>query len=102
MFFSPGKTACTWPLIVIWDSLVHPAASSAFSDGWQDLHDNFKMDWEFDRAENGNIAVMGEIDLAKSNDFVVAIGFGDSLHAATAVLNQSLAQPFDSTEAQVH
>jgi glucoamylase len=67
-----------------------------FSDGWQDLHDNFKMDWEFDRAENGNIAVMGEIDLAKSNDFVVAIGFGDSLHAATAVLNQSLAQPFDS------
>lgn len=66
------------------------------SDGWQDLHDNLKMDWEFDRAENGNIAVMGEIDLGKSNDFVVAIGFGDSQHAATAVLNQALAQPFDA------
>ena len=24
------------------------------SDGWQDLHRNFKMDWEFDRAEHGN------------------------------------------------
>ncbi len=66
------------------------------SDGWQDLHDNFKMDWEFDRAENGNIAVMGEIDLSQKNDFVVAIAFGDSSHAATAVLNQSLSQGFES------
>ncbi|HMC28942.1 MAG TPA: glucoamylase, partial [Verrucomicrobiae bacterium] len=33
------------------------------SDGWQDLIDNFKMDWEFPRAENGNIALTGEIDL---------------------------------------
>lgn len=66
------------------------------SDGWQDIHDNFKMDWEFDRAENGNIAVMGQIDLSQSDDFVLAIAFGDSLHAATAVLNQSLSQSFDS------
>src|SRR2546423_6572703 len=26
------------------------------SDGWQDLIDNFKMDWEFRSAQNGNIA----------------------------------------------
>jgi glucoamylase len=66
-----------------------------FSDGWQDLHDNFQMDWEFDRAENGNVAVMGEIDLAAGNEFTLGIAFGDSQHAATAVLNQSLAVPFD-------
>ena len=28
-----------------------------FSDGWQDLMDNFKMDWEFEQAEDGNIAL---------------------------------------------
>ena len=34
-----------------------------FSDGWQDLMDNFKMDWEFTAAEEGNIALTGEVDL---------------------------------------
>ena len=33
------------------------------SDGWQDLKQNFKMDWEFGSATNGNVAMMGEIDL---------------------------------------
>ena len=33
------------------------------SDGWQDLMQNFTMDWEFGSATNGNVAVMGEIDL---------------------------------------
>ncbi|HEY6308422.1 MAG TPA: glycoside hydrolase family 15 protein [Candidatus Angelobacter sp.] len=71
-----------------------------FSDGWQDLHDNFKMDWEFDRAENGNVAVMGEIDLSAGNEFVIGMGFGDSLHAATAALTQSLAVPFERQRAR--
>ncbi|HKD15453.1 MAG TPA: glycoside hydrolase family 15 protein [Candidatus Angelobacter sp.] len=63
------------------------------SDGWQDLNDNFKMDWEFDRAENGNVAVMGEID-GGDGEFTLALAFGDSQHAATAILTQSLAIPF--------
>ena len=29
------------------------------SDGWQDLSRNFQMTWEYDRAENGNIALTG-------------------------------------------
>ena len=33
------------------------------SDGWQDVMQNFTMDWEFGSATNGNVAVMGEIDL---------------------------------------
>ncbi|HEX5432760.1 MAG TPA: glycoside hydrolase family 15 protein [Candidatus Angelobacter sp.] len=65
-----------------------------FSDGWQDLNDNYKLDWEYDRAENGNVAVIGEIDLSQGNEFTVAIAFGDSLHAATAVLKQSQTVPF--------
>ncbi len=47
------------------------------SDGWQDLSQHFQMDWEYDRAENGNIAFTGEIDLAAcKGEFVLALGFG--------------------------
>jgi glucoamylase len=66
-----------------------------FSDGWQDLHDNFKMDWQFDNAEDGNVALTGEIDLTQGTQFTVALAFGDSRHAASAILTQSLAIPFD-------
>ena len=30
---------------------------------------NFKMDWEFESAENGNIALTGEINLPHSGEF---------------------------------
>jgi glucoamylase len=66
-----------------------------FSDGWQDLHDNFKMDWEFDRAENGNVAVMAEIDLSESNEFTLSLAFGDSRHNAATKLLQSQSVPFE-------
>lgn len=47
------------------------------SDGWQDLSQHFEMKWEYDRAENGNIAFTAEIDLTASNgEFVLALGFG--------------------------
>jgi len=47
------------------------------SDGWQDLSEHFEMQWEYPRAENGNIAFTGEIDLAASSgEFVLALGFG--------------------------
>ena len=42
------------------------------SDGWQDLMNHKRMKWEFARAENGNVALTGEIDLeASAGDFVV-------------------------------
>ncbi len=47
------------------------------SDGWQDLSQHFQMEWTYRRAENGNIAITGEIDLAAcQGEFVVALGFG--------------------------
>jgi len=47
------------------------------SDGWQDLSAHFQMEWEYTRAENGNIAFTGEIDLAACNgEFLLALGFG--------------------------
>ncbi len=47
------------------------------SDGWQDLSEHFQMEWEYTRAENGNVAFTGEIDLAAcGGEFVLALGFG--------------------------
>ncbi|HEX4309579.1 MAG TPA: glycoside hydrolase family 15 protein [Acidobacteriaceae bacterium] len=65
------------------------------SDGWQDLKQNFKMDWEFGSALNGNIAIMGEIPPAQLRDFTLAIGFGEGHHAALAATMGSLSVPFE-------
>jgi len=64
------------------------------SDGWQDLMDNFTMDWEWERAEDGNIALTGQIDLSKDLEFVVAVAFGRNAQSASIRLLQSLATPF--------
>ncbi|HTX75043.1 MAG TPA: glycoside hydrolase family 15 protein [Terracidiphilus sp.] len=72
------------------------------SDGWRDLKDNFKMDWEFGSALNGNIALMGELDLKcganeggeGARQFTVAIGVGDTLHTAMQKTVSSLTMPY--------
>jgi glucoamylase len=66
------------------------------SDGWQDLMHNFRMDWEFRAAENGNIALTGEIDLPGSGEFTIAVALGRTYQSAATKLFQSLAEPFQS------
>ena len=66
------------------------------SDGWQDLRDNFKMDWEFERAIGGNIALTGEIDLSTGLEFTLGVALGHSLQSASTQLLQALATPFSS------
>jgi glucoamylase len=65
------------------------------SDGWQDLKHNFKMDWEFGSALDGNIAIMGEVPQSRLRDFTIGIGFGEGHHSALASTLGSLAVPFD-------
>jgi glucoamylase len=48
------------------------------SDGWKDLSQHFEMTWEYERAENGNVALTGEIDLAACDgEFILALAFGE-------------------------
>ncbi len=65
------------------------------SDGWQDLMDNFRMDWEFPAAKEGNIALTGEIGLQDGDEFAIAIALGGSCQSTVAKLMQSLAISFD-------
>jgi len=64
------------------------------SDGWTDLHDDLHMDWEFDQALDGNIALTGELELGGQREFTLGLAFGESFHNATCTLLQALGIPF--------
>ncbi len=69
------------------------------SDGWRDLVDNFRMDWEFGSATGGNIALMGELDLSGVGtdgalEFTLAFGIGQGHHTAAQKTMSSLATPY--------
>ena len=69
------------------------------NDGWTDLSHNLKMDWEYDCALDGNIALTAQIDLSRGTEFTLGLGFGHTQHNATSVLAQSLAVPFEKIKA---
>jgi glucoamylase len=72
-----------------------------FSDGWQDLSNNFQMTWDYTRAENGNIALTGEIDLGTCNgEFVLALGFGGIWTEAGQQVRSSLVEPYEELRKQ--
>ena len=65
------------------------------SDGWQDLSVHFQMQWEYQRAENGNLACTGEIDLAACNgEFVLALGFGGNWTEAGQQVRSTLFEDY--------
>jgi glucoamylase len=66
------------------------------SDVWQDLFSDFKMDWEFHSAKDGNIALTGEILLPSDGEFTIAVACGTGYQSTVARLLQSLAEPFES------
>jgi glucoamylase len=67
------------------------------SDGWQDLMNHKRMKWTYKRAENGNVALTGEIDLhATGGDFVLALAFGRTAAEAGHRALASLSDGFDA------
>jgi glucoamylase len=70
------------------------------TDGWQDISNNLRMTWEFDSAPDGNVALTGELDLRKTQEFVLALAFGDTMHHALVVLAQALGVPFAAHRAR--
>jgi glucoamylase len=65
------------------------------SDGWTDLAGNFQMDWEFDHATDGNIALTGQLDFRAHHEFTLGLAFGDTQHHAITTLFQALGTPFE-------
>jgi glucoamylase len=53
------------------------------------------MDWEFDHATDGNIALTGQLDLRAHHEFTLGLAFGDTQHHAITTLFQALGIPFE-------
>ena len=72
-----------------------------FSDGWQDLSLHHRMEWAWDRAENGNVTLTGEIDLVAAEGTVeLALGFGRTAAEAAHRACASLRDGFDTLVAE--
>ena len=70
------------------------------SDGWQELNKNKKLVRTYDRAESGNVAVIGEVDLEKVGDekFEIAIGFGSTEEEAAHRAISSITESFETVK----
>ncbi|HTU43986.1 MAG TPA: glycoside hydrolase family 15 protein [Bryobacteraceae bacterium] len=65
------------------------------SDGYTDISQNRKMNFQFDVAKNGNVALTGELDLSNTREFTVGVSFGESLASAVSCLFQSLGLEYE-------
>jgi glucoamylase len=71
------------------------------SDGWQELRAHRRLNHTYERAENGNVAITGEIDLASCNGtFVMTLGFGPTAMEAGQHALITLLEDFDETQAE--
>jgi len=71
------------------------------SDGWQDISRHKEMTQTYRRAENGNIALTGEIDIrACAGAFTIAIGFGRNAAEAGNRVRASLLEGFAKAQDQ--
>lgn len=61
------------------------------SDGWQDFAQHGAMRWQYDAADNGNVALMGEL---AANEGVLALGFAEHVEGARTLALSSLAFGF--------
>ena len=69
---------------------------AGFSDGWQNLSQHYQLTWDYTRAENGNVALTGEIDLAAcKGEFTLALGFGGIWSEAGQEARSTLLESYD-------
>jgi glucoamylase len=68
------------------------------SDAWQDLRRNKRMTWQYQRADNGHVALAGEIDLAHcKGEFILATAFDSDPDSAALSAVLSLEEDFNRT-----
>ena len=66
------------------------------SDGWTDLEEDMRLDFDYDTATDGNVLQTGELALEEgpSTEVTLALGFADSAAGAERVARDSLGQGF--------
>lgn len=64
------------------------------SDGYTDIVQHHKMEFEFDEARNGNVALTGQLDLSQTSEFTIGLAFGETLSSAVSTLFQAMGVPY--------
>jgi len=97
-----GEIAVSLACSVPW--LKRSVGFAGVSDGWQDVYQHKQMLWEYTHAENGNVALIAEIDLVSCNGkFVIALGFGLTPAESSLRARASLEDGFQSaSDAYLH
>jgi glucoamylase len=91
----PSGIALAFGCSVPWRSMSVGFAGS--SDGWHDLSRNYQLLNQYQRAENGNVALTAEIDLAAcGGEFVLALGFGGIWAEAGEQVRAALLDDYDA------
>ncbi|MFN2190441.1 MAG: glycoside hydrolase family 15 protein, partial [Candidatus Promineifilaceae bacterium] len=93
LFAQRGSQALALASSVPW--LRSSAGFVGVSDGWQDLNTHKRLTWLYSRAEDGNTALTGEIDLNDTDTFILALGFGSTPTEAARQAHISLASNID-------
>jgi glucoamylase len=75
--------------------LKRSAGFSGTSDGWQDIKRHGRMTWQYQCADEGNVVLTAQIELDKSNEFLLAVGFGENAAEAGQRVVYSLNDGFD-------
>lgn len=65
------------------------------SDGWTDLKRHGHLQWEFDHARDGNVAVVGSWHGSLDQPLTIALAIGDGMHHAVTTALQALGGSFD-------
>ena len=81
--------------------LARSAGFVGYSDGWQDLSANKHLTRTYSRAENGNVALVGEIDVCATDGVcIMALAFGPTAMEAGQHAALSLLDNFDTTKTE--
>ncbi|RUW59674.1 glucan 1,4-alpha-glucosidase [Mesorhizobium sp. M7A.F.Ca.US.008.03.1.1] len=95
VLFASGRGSC----LALASSLPWRTGSAGyvgFSDGWQQLHNTGELDAAYQRAEDGNVALTGEIGFsATETKALLALGFGSTPDEAAEHAFASLKQGFE-------
>jgi glucoamylase len=76
--------------------LARSVGYAGISDGWQDLSRHFHLTWTYERAVDGNVALVGELALPSNGPITLALGFGRSPTEAAFRARASLQDDFAS------
>jgi glucoamylase len=97
MFFAMRDgTALALACSVPW--LARSVGFAGASDGWTSLAHHGRLTESYQRAENGNVAIAGEVDTSSGASFVLALGFGSAADEAGHRALASLHQGFDAAQ----